>query len=308
MSGIKVFAPATVAHIAVGFDVLALAIERPGDEVIATKSDKKGVRITEITGHKGRLPYEVDKNTAGVAVQKFLEHISEPDRGIDLKIHKKMPLLSGLGGSAATAAAAVWATSQLLKKGLYKRDLLPFACAGEAVITGRYSAATVASALFGGIVLVRDNAALDVHRLHIPKGIYVVVIRPHYTILEQKRQALLDIPISKVTEQSGNIAAFVLGLFKGDVGLVGRSLKDVVVEPQRAALIPGFYDVQQAALGAQALGCSICGNGPSVFALCANSLIAENVATAMQAAFKSAAKLKSDRYISLVNQEGAIVC
>jgi len=307
--GIKAFAPATVGNIGIGFDTLGLALEKPGDEVIARKSDTPGLRITKITGASGKLPYEPAQNTAGMAVLRLLQHLGEKERGIELEIHKKMPINSGLGSSAASAAAATLAVSELLRTGLSKRELLPFAWAGEQVASGGIQADNIAPSLLGGIVLVRDNASLDVHRLHVPRGLYVVVVHPKLELLTRDARLMLnpEVPMEKHVRQSANLAAFVVGLFNGDLGLVGRSLRDEIIEPQRAVLIPGFYDVQEAAMLEGALGCSISGAGPSVFALCANSLVAENASAAMQKAFAKHG-LESQIYLSLVNQEGAVIC
>jgi len=295
-----------VGNIGVGFDILGMALERPGDEVIARTSAARGLRITKITGHGGKLPYEIEKNTAGVAVQRFLEYIGETEKGIDLEIHKKMPLGSGLGSSAASAAAAVLAVSELLRTGMSKRELLPFACQGEQIASGSFHADNVAPSLLGGIVLIRDNATLDVHRLHVPRGLYVAVVYPSLEVLTKAARAMLreEVPLAAYVRQSANVGGFIVGCFNGDVALIGRSLRDEIIEPQRAGLITGFYDVKAAALAQGALGCSISGSGPSVFALCANSLIAENAGQAMQRAFAGHG-VESQVFLSAINQEGA---
>jgi homoserine kinase len=308
VSGIKAFAPASIGNIGVGFDIMGMAIEKPGDEVVARKSETPGLRIVTITGHGGKLPYEIERNTAGVAVQHLLAHLGESDRGIELDIHKKLPLGSGLGSSAASAVAAVLAVSELLRTGLSKRELLPFACAGEQVASGGFHADNVAPCLLGGVILIRDNATLDVHRLHVPKGLYVTVVHPNVQVLTKTARSILkpEVPMATYIQQSANVAGFVVGMFNGDIGLIGRSLRDEIIEPQRAGLIPGFYDVKAAALENGALGCSISGAGPAVFALCANSLDAENAGQAMQRAFAEH-KLDSNIYISPINQEGAVI-
>lgn len=309
MSGIKVFAPASIGNIGVGFDVLGMAIDQPGDEVVAKKSATPGLRITKITGHGGKLPYEPEKNTAGKAALAFLAHLGETGIGIELEVHKKLPLGSGMGSSAASAAAAVYAVSELLRTGLSKRELLPFACEGEMVASGAFHADNVAPSLLGGIMLIRDNATLDVHRLHVPKGLYVALVHPDVQVLTKTARAILkpDVSLQDHVRQSANLAAFVLGMFNADIALIGRSLRDVIIEPQRAGLIPGFYEVQEAAMNAGALGCSISGAGPSVFALCPNSFVAEQAGLQMQAAFKKHG-LGSQVYLSPINQEGAIIC
>jgi len=308
--GIKVFAPASIGNVAVGFDTLGLCLESPGDEVIARKSETPGLRITNITGAKGKLPYEAEKNTAGVAALRLLEHLGETGRGIELEIHKKMPSGSGLGSSAASAAAAVLAVSELLRTGMSKRELLPFACLGEQVASGGFHADNVAPSLLGGIILIRDNATLDVHRLHVPKGLCVAVVYPHVEVLTKDARAILrpDITLKQHIQQSANLASFIIGMYNADIGLIGRCLRDDIIEPQRAQLIPGFHDVKQAAMETKGvLGCSISGAGPSVFAFCTNSLAAENAGAAMQQAFAQH-NILSDIFLSPVNQEGAMVC
>jgi homoserine kinase len=277
MSGIKTFAPATVGNIGIGFDIMGLALERPGDEVIASKSNTPGVRIIKISGASGKLSHDPAQNTAGVAAMRLLEHLGATSQGIDLEIIKQMPIGSGMGSSAASAAAAVLAVSEAMRTGMSKRELLPFACMGEQLVSGGIQLDNVAPSLLGGIVLARDNATLDIHRLHAPKGLYLAVVHPHLEIRTKTARAILQqtVTLEQHIRQSANLAAFVVGLFNTDIPLIGRCLHDDIIEPQRAPMIPGFYAVKDAAMTAGALGCSISGAGPAVFALCANSLIAE---------------------------------
>ena len=304
--GVKVFAPATVANVACGFDILGFAIDKPGDEVIARFSDSPGLKIAKITGAKGKLPYEVELNTASVAAHKFLEHIGESGRGIELEIHKKMPFGSGLGSSAASAVGGVMAVNELFGRPLQKRELLPFAVLGEQVADGAYHADNVAPSLIGGFVLIRSNETLDVHRLAVPMGLYATVIYPHIKILTKVSRAVLSdqVSLQQSIQQSGNLGGLIVGLMNSDIELIGRSLKDVIIEPQRAQLIPGFHDVQKGAMKAGALGCSISGAGPSIFALSANSLIAENVAIEMKKVFLGK-KIEHEVFISPINQQGS---
>jgi homoserine kinase len=306
-SGIKVFAPASVGNCIVGFDALGLCLEEPGDEIIVTLVDEPGLKITRITGAKGKLPLEVEKNTAGFAALSLLKHLGKEDLGIEMEIHKKMPFGSGLGSSAASAVGGAFAINELLKRPLEKRELLPFAMEGEMLASGSRHADNVAPSLLGGIVLTRDNDSLDVHRLTIPKGLYATVIYPHVEVLTKAARDILSptVPLKKMVQQSANMAAFVLGLFNGDLDLIKRSLQDVVIEPQRAQLIPHFEKVKNAALEEGALGCSISGAGPSIFALSANSLIAENIGKAMESIFQKE-KIETNLYISKINQEGAV--
>jgi homoserine kinase len=288
---------------------MGLAIKKPGDEVIAATSNTPGLRITNITGAGGKLPYEVEKNTAGVAALRLLEHLGETGRGIELEIHKKMPSGSGLGSSAASAVAAVLAVSELLRTGLDKRALLPFACAGEQLASGSFHADNVAPSLLGGVVLIRDNPTLDVHRLPVPKDLFVTVVYPHVEVLTKHARGILkpDLSLAQHTRQSANLAAFVVALYNGDLALVGRSLRDEIIEPQRAALIPGFYNVKAAALEAGALGCTISGAGPSMFTLSADRDTAEKIGRAMQTAFAQQ-NIESEVFLSEINGDGAKIC
>jgi homoserine kinase len=239
---------------------------------------------------------------------RLLEHLGATSQGIDLEIIKQMPIGSGMGSSAASAAAAVLAVSEAMRTGMSKRELLPFACLGEQLVSGGIQLDNVAPSLLGGIVLARDNATLDIHRLHAPKGLYLAVVHPHLEIRTKTARAILQqtVTLEQHIRQSANLAAFVVGLFNTDIPLIGRCLHDDIIEPQRAPMIPGFYAVKDAAMTAGALGCSISGAGPAVFALCANSLIAENAAEAMQQAFVQKG-VQADVFLSGINQEGAIL-
>lgn len=306
-TGIKVFAPASVANVACGFDTIGFALEKPGDDIIVRLSDKPGLRITKITGAQGKLPYEVEKNTAGFAAQKLLEHLGEQDRGIEMEIHKKMPFGSGLGSSAASAVAGVMAINEILKRPLEKRALLPFAAMGEQLASGSLHVDNVAPSLLGGFIFIRENASFDVHRLPVPPGLYASVIHPEVNIMTKDARNILSdkVNFQDSIAQGGNLGGLIIGLYNGDIDLIKRSLTDKIVEPQRAKLIPHFYEVQKSALDAGALGCSISGAGPSIFALSANSLIAENVGEVMKKVFHDA-KIEHTLYLSKINQEGAI--
>jgi len=305
--GIKVFAPATVANVAVGFDILGFAIDKPGDEIIVRKGKQPGLIITEIQGAEGKLSTDIMKNTAGFAAFKLLEALGETKRPIEMEIHKKMPFGSGLGSSAASAVAGVFAVNELLKTGLSKQDILSYAVAGEQIADGAWHADNVAPSLLGGMILIRDSETLDFKKLHIPEGLFAVVIYPHIQVLTKDSRQLLTetVNFKKVVTQTGNLGAFVAGMFTSDFGLIKRSLQDVLVEPQRAHLIPMFYEMKEAALNAGALGFSISGAGPSMFALCDNNLTAENIIIEAQKIYKTS-KIKIDTYLSKINHEGAV--
>lgn len=308
MKEVKVFAPATVANVACGFDILGFAIEKPGDEVIARFANRKGLAITQITGIKGKkLPFEIEKNTAGYAALQLLKHLGEEEKGIELEIHKKMPFGSGLGSSAASAVGGVMAVNELLECPLNKQEVLRFAVEGEEIADGAFHADNVAPSLFGGITLIRNNQDLDVHALPVPSDLHAVVVHPKIEILTKDARAVLstEVSLKKSIEQSGNLGGLIIGLYQSDLGLVGRSLKDVIIEPQRAVLIPNFHQVQSAAMEAGALGCSISGAGPSIFALCNSPSTAQEIGSAMQGIF-SKNNIISECFSSPINQKGAI--
>lgn len=307
--GLKVFAPATVANMACGYDILGFAIDKPGDEIFVRKSNSKGLTISKITGDNGKLPKVVEKNTAGVAALKMLEHLGLQDEPIEMEIRKKMPFGSGLGSSAASAAGAVMAINEYLGRPMEKRDMLSFAVAGEQIADGAWHADNVAPSLLGGITLIRDNATLDVHKIPVPRGMYATVIHPNIEVMTKAARAILSdkVNLPDMIAQAGNVGGLITGLYNSDFDLIGRSLKDYIIEPQRAQLIPHFHAVQSAALEAGVLGCSISGAGPSIFALSINSTFAENAAVAMQRIF-SDNKIESQIYISPINLEGAVLC
>jgi homoserine kinase len=301
---IKVFAPATVANVSCGFDVLGFAVDNPGDEVLLRLSDKKGVRITSITGDNGRLPKETEKNTVGISILRYLEKLGI-EQGIEIELTKKMPLGSGLGSSAASTVAGVFAINELLGNKMLVKDLLPFAMEGEFLACGSAHADNVAPCLYGGFVLVRSYDPLDVVKLPVPANLYATLIHPHVEVQTKDARNILpkQVPLSQAVTQWGNIAGLVAGLLLNDTALMGRSMQDVIVEPARSVLIPGFDDVKKAALDAGALGCSISGSGPSMFALSTDHESAKRIGAAMKKGFENIG-IGNDVYISNVNQQG----
>lgn len=305
MKQVRAFAPATVANVAAGFDILGFALDSPGDEITAKFSDYPGVHISRITGDNGRLPLDSHKNTAGVAVHALLAHLGER-RGIELLLDKKMPLGSGLGSSAASAVVAVVAVNALLGQPLSKRELLPFALEGERIACGSAHADNAAPSLLGGFVLIRSYTPLDIVPLPTPEKLHATVVHPHIEIQTKDARGILkqQISLSNAITQWGNTAGLIAGILMADYGLISRSLQDVIVEPIRSILIPKFYDLKHAALQAGALGCSISGSGPSLFALSDSIETAHAVARAMTLVLDNIG-IGSDVFISKINQDGA---
>jgi homoserine kinase len=307
MNWIRAFAPATVANVSCGFDVFGLALQQPGDEVELKLNETGHVTIHSITGDNGMLPREAQLNTCSVAVQHYLRQVN-PHLGAEIVLHKKLPLGSGMGSSAASAAAALIAVNHALGNPLSRKDLLPFALESERIACGAAHADNVAPALLGGFVLIRDKATLDIIHIPVPRELRCVVIHPHIEIkTSDARQAMRkSISLGDAVKQWGNTAALIAGMMKDDYELIGRALVDVVAEPVRSLFIPGYDSVKHAALQAGALGCGISGSGPSLFALCRGDAVAKCVAQAMTEAF-TAMRLKSDAHRSEINATGACI-
>ena len=307
MKSINVFAPATVANLGCGFDIMGLAIDEPGDEVSLSLNNEKKLIIKKIIGDGGKLSYEAKKNTCTVAIQSMLNAMKSK-QGFDVVLKKKMPLGSGLGSSAASAVAGVYAANVLFGKPFSKRELVPFAMQGEKVASGAAHADNVAPCMLGGIILIRSYHPLDIIQLPVPEKLFLVVVHPHVEVLTKDARAVLrkNIPMKDAVRQWGNTAALTAGLYENNLDLVGRAVEDYVAEPFRSSLIPHFKKVKNAALDHGAIACSISGSGPSIFAMCDEKSGARKIAEAMKKIFSNH-KIKSESYISLVNNKGAKV-
>jgi homoserine kinase len=307
MKEVTAFAPATVSNVACGFDVLGFALASPGDEVTARLAPI-GVSIDGIVGDDGRLPRDAARNTAGVAARALLTAVGER-RGVALTIRKGLPLSSGLGGSAASAAAAVVAVDALFELHAPIGTLVACALDGERLGAGSTHADNVAPALCGGFVLVRCPSPPDIIRLPVPAGLTAVVVHPDLEIETAKARALLGetVPLADAIRQWANLGALVDGLHRGDFAQIARSLEDTIAEPRRAPLVPGLAAIKRAALDAGALGCSLSGSGPSLFALCRSTADAERVASAMTTAVRGEIGGEPRTYVSSIAPQGARV-
>jgi homoserine kinase len=307
---IRVFAPATIANLGPGFDVLGLALSQPGDVLEAELSDRPGAEIVEVSGDGGALSRDPEKNVVGRAALEVLRRAGERGRGVRLWLHKQMPLASGLGSSGASAAAGAVAVNDLLGCPLAQRDVVLSALEGERSASGTPHADNVAPSVMGGIVLIRSYSPFEVIALPVPENLHVCVVHPHCSVSTAEARTLVKgrtYSLDEIVPNLGNVAALVVALSRGDLGLLGRSIEDRLVEPLRAPLIPGFRAVKDAALGAGALGCSIAGSGPSVFAFAPSHDAAQTIGASMQAAFTMAAGLDSDLFAGKVSSDGARV-
>jgi homoserine kinase len=298
------FAPASVGNVAVGFDVLGHSFQAIGDRVTATRVAKPGVTISGIHGVAVDLPLEPEKNTAGMAVLSMVQEL-QPGFGIELSIEKGIPLGSGLGGSAASAVAGVVAANALLPKSLTQVEMLKFAMKGEAVASGSVHVDNIAPSLYGGLVLTVGVDNPNVKQIPVPPTVRCVLVHPHMQLSTKKAREILNrsIDLSNVIWQSAHLAGFLTGCFTGDLHLIRESLEDVIIEPQRKVLIPGFQAVKDGAMSNRALGCSISGAGPTIFAWCEQQ-DAERIRDAMVAGFNSV-QMPCDAWISTLESSGA---
>ena len=283
---VRAFAPATIGNVDVGFDVLGLALEGPGDVVVASRVDGVGVVIGELTG--AEVPREAERNTAGIAATQVCRRAGA-GVGVRLDVHKGLAIGTGMGSSAASAAAAAFATNRLLGDPLDDEALVACCVEAEAAVSGRH-ADNVAPAILGGLVLVRSVDPVRLVRLPVPDGLRTVVVRPDFQVPTRQARAALPrrVELGALIDSTRNMASFVAACFRGDLALLGAAMADGVVTPVRAALIPGGPEALAAARAAGAIGASVSGAGPSLFALCDSPQAAERVGEAMVASFASA--------------------
>lgn len=304
MESIRVFAPATVANVACAFDVLGFALETPGDELILKKNGNRNLVIKEIKGDNGQLCLDPDQNCVTVAIDSWRKKLGI-EEGLNVYLTKKMPLGSGLGSSSASSVAGVFAVNHLFGQPLVNNGLLEHAMEGERSACGSAHADNVGPALFGGFLLIVSYQPLVVKKINYPNTLMAIVVHPHMELKTRDSRNVLPkhIPLSLASRQWGRVGGLIAGLETNDFELISQCLTDEVVEPERAHLIPGFQSVKSSALHSGALGCSISGSGPSVFALAGPGSDPNKIGNAMQIAFRKAG-LNSDLIISSINPVG----
>ena len=303
---VRVFAPATVANMICGFDILGFAVDHPGDEVKMYRVAEAGVRIRSIEGDDGRLPLDADRNTVSACVKMLLAYLGIQDQiGIEIDLIKHMPIGSGLGSSSASTVAGLFAINSLLGNPLTKDELMPFCVEGERLACGHGHADNVAPALMGGITLIRGYEPLEVIKLPVPSELYAGIVFPKVDVPTREARQLIKekVLLKDAVTQWGNIAGLIAGLYEQDYDLIGRSMQDVLIEPTRAILIPEFYEMKRIALAAGALSFGISGSGPSVVAIAKGKEVAELAASQIQAHLTKN-DIESLMYVSPVNVEG----
>jgi len=306
-SSAEAFAPATVANLGVGFDILGLALEGMGDRVIVEFQDDPQIVISDIEGDGGLLPREPQRNVASVSARAFLDHIGEK-RGLRIKLIKGLPLSSGLGSSAASAVVAVTALNQLVGAPFAREELLPFCLEGEALVSG-YHADNVAPCILGGIVLVAGITVDAIRPLPVPDDMHLALVTPDFPVPTSDARAILpkDVSLRALIHQTGKVAQLVDALHRGDLQALGDAMEgDEVIEPARACLLPFLADARLAAKRAGAIAVFVGGAGPTLCALCDSAAVAERVAREMNCLYAEA-KMGCIAQFTQVDRTGAAV-
>lgn len=301
MKKIKIAVPATVANLVCGFDILGMALNDPNDIMELELLDKPIINIKHTDDYG--LPEDAPKNVAGVALQALMDEYGS-NIGFNVTVHKNIKPGSGLGSSAAGSAGAVVAANHLLNDHFTKEDLVRFAMNGEKLATGVKHADNVAPCIYGGITLVRSVFPLDIISLAAP-NLYVTVVHPQIEVKTADARQILrkEVQLKNAIKQWGNIAGLVAGILKNDIPLIGRSLEDVIIEPVRSILIPGFDDVKNKSKEAGALGGGISGSGPSIFMLSENETIAKQVEQVMEEVYSSIG-VEYKTHVTTINAQG----
>lgn len=304
---ITAFAPASVSNLNCGFDVLGFALDAPGDKVELRANNSGVVRIGGITGDGGLLPREAEKNTASAVIQRYLDQTGIR-QGVDVFVHKMMPLNSGLGSSAASSVAALVAINAMMGNLLSREALLPLALEGERLACGHAHADNVAPSLLGGLVLIRSYDPLEVVSLPVPPDLWCVVVHPDVSVPTKTARQMLpvQIPLGTAVRQWGNLAGLVAALFRNDMALLARSMHDGIAEPVRSPLIPHFDDMKQAALQEKAIAFGISGSGPTIFAFADEQHKALLLAKKLSALLDEKG-IRNEAYVSRINTKGAYV-
>lgn len=293
----EAFAPATVANIGVGFDILGLAVAGAGDTVIAEWNDSSDIIIVEIEGDNGKLTRDPLRNVASISARALLDQLGI-ERGVKLWLKKGLPLSSGLGSSAASAVAAVIAVNALLDEPLTREELLPASLEGEAAVSG-YHADNVAPCLFGGITLTNGTTIDKINRLPVPPQFFLALVTPEVEVPTAQARAVLpkEVSLKLMVHQTGAVAELVDAIYRSDVPAMARAMEsDRVVEPARAHLMPYLYEMRALAKDKGAYGLVISGGGPTLAAICDNEKTARGVANALREGYTRRGLASISRY------------
>jgi len=305
---VTAFAPASIGNLGVGFDMLGLALDGVGDKVTARRTDGPGITIAHVYGLDGEThPYlatDPDHNTASIAAKALWNDYGD-DRGAELSIYKGVPLQSGMGSSAASAVAAAVAVNELTGTPVSIERLLSYALAGEQYASGGLHADNVAPSLMGGMIFCPQVLLPEAVRLPVPDGISAVLVHPELQVntAHARRKLAKGISLEQWVSQQGYLGGFIAACAANDIDLISKTLKDIIIEPQRSAAVPCFDAVREAANRSGALGFSLAGSGPSMFALCEDN-VAQNMAVAMEQACRSLG-IECQSFVSSMSAPGA---
>lgn len=305
---VEAFAPATVANLGIGFDILGLAVDTAGDIVVAERRPELGASIIKIEGDQGRLSHDADKNVVTIVANALLNQVGA-SFGVNITLKKGLPLASGLGSSAASSVAAAVAVNALLENPLPQPELLPFTLEGEAAVSG-YHADNVAPSLLGGITLTNGTELSRIRRLPVPAQLYLALVTPDVEVPTAQARAVLPstIPLKQMVHQTGYVAELVDAIYRGDVPAMARAMEsDLVVEPARAHLMPHLAFVRERAKGAGALALVISGAGPTLCAVCDSEFVAQAVAQVMQQAYNEKGLASIAKHGKVLSQGASII-
>jgi len=305
MDSVKVFSPGSVTNVSCGYDILGFCLDNVGDTITVTKTPEKGIKISSID--KYDLPTNIDKNVAGIAAQAMIDEV-KIDHGIDIKIEKGIKPGSGIGSSAASSAGAVFAINKLIGSPFSDLELIRFAMEGEKYVSGSYHADNVSPILLGGFTLVRSIDELDIIKLPNPKDLIATIIRPEIEIKtsDSRKVVKSKVTIDKMVRQSANLAAFISSLYTEDYNLMSSSVVDEIIEPDRALLIPEYYNIKKISSKAGAIACGISGSGPAIFSLSKSNKVANDILNKMSSHFDSV-NITYNGFNSKINSEGVKV-
>jgi len=304
MKEIKVLAHATIANLVCGFDILGMALKKPFDEMTLSLMDEPGIQIKHTDDYN--LPEEAEQNVSGVALQALMEEYKKPV-GFNLIIHKNIKPGSGLGSSAASSAGAVVAANYLLGNIFSNEDLVRFAMNGEKLAGGVKHADNVSPCIYGGVTLIRSIFPLDIIPINSP-DIFITIVHPQIEVRTSDSRQILrkEVQLKSAIRQWGNIGGLIMGFMKNDFGLIGRSMEDVIIEPVRSILIPGFDEVKLKCKEAGSIGGGISGSGPSIFMISKDEETATNVEIIMKGIYEKIG-IEYKTYVTAINPEGVKV-
>ena len=312
-SGIKVSAPATLIGLGSGTDIIALALDKPADEIVIQKGEISGIHIKTISGDKGQLSANLDENPAGFAaklVWEYLikEHGVDANIGIELDLRKKVAFNKGLGANEALAVVGAMAINDFFGSILSKRELLPLVARACATFSAHYSLAALSASLLGGCMVVADAASLDVRRVPVPNGIFLVLAYPTNNIAPIEKQQIFSLVTDGKTaiEQSQKLSGLFWALNRTDFELMGKSIQSPIFDNLYTTHFSYYAELKEATLSADALAFGLCHNGPAVFALCTGTISAEKCEQTINQFFKDK-KIRVQTFLTGINNEGAIL-